>query len=153
MGEFAHLHVHTKHSSFDGHGKLHGGSIPAVEKAASLLMDAWKNRDKILNDDSLYNQQLDWTPSGGSFCGDLPMPIGLILECWMDNGPFILPDGRKIFQFQGGLSGRCGGSAIDMETGKISPFWSKQGNDLSFPQLWKKRSEIWKRHKKSLESH
>lgn len=116
-------------------------------------MEAWKNRDSIIGNESLYNQQLDWVPSGGSFCGDLPMPIGLILECWLDCGPFILPDGRKVFQFQGGLSGACGGSAIDMETGKISPFWSKQGKDLSFPQLWKKRSEIWKRHEERLTDH
>lgn len=119
------------------------------DMTASVLKDAWNNREKILADESLYYQELDWIPSGGSFCGDLTMPIGLILECWLDNGPFILPDGRKIFQFQGGLSGACGGSAIDLETGKISAFQAKQGNDLCFPVLWRKRAELWNRHKRT----
>ena len=144
---------HSTNGIFTLYGRRRTHGAYYSDMAASILMEAWKNRDNILGNESLYNQQLDWVPSGGSFCGDLPMPIGLILECWLDNGPFILPDGRKIFQFQGGLSGACGGSAIDMGTGKISPFWSKQGNNLSFPLLWKKRSKIWKRHKERLKEH
>lgn len=115
---------------------------------ATALMGAWKDRDRVLSDEGLYCQELDWKSSGGSFCGSLPMPVGLILECWLDGGPFILPDGRRIFQFSGGLSGACTGSAIDIETGEISPFWSKQGNILSFPVLARKRKEMCDRHRR-----
>lgn len=115
---------------------------------AAALLSAWKDRDRILSDEELYGQELDWKSSGGSFCGSLPMPVGLIMECWQDGGPFILPDGRRIFQFSGGLSGACTGSAIDIETGEITPFWSKQENSLSFPVLARKRREMWDRHRK-----
>lgn len=115
---------------------------------AAALMGAWKDRDRILSDEELYGQELDWKSSGGSFCGSLPMPVGLILECWLDGGPFILPDGRRIFQFSGGLSGVCTGSAIDMNTGEITPFCSKQGNSLSFPVLARKRKEMCDRHRR-----
>ena len=114
---------------------------------AAALMGAWKDRERILSNEELYGQELDWKSSGGSFCGAFPMPVGLILECWMDEGPFILPDGRRIFQFSGGLSGACTGSAIDMNTGEITPFWSRQGNDLCFSDLAGKRQEIWDRHR------
>lgn len=112
---------------------------------AQALMSAWKERNAVLSDEKLYGQELDWENSGGSVCGILPMPVGLILECWLDGGPFILPDGRRIFQFSGGLSGTCTGSAIDIETGEITPFWSKQGNNLSFSVLAKKRKERYDR--------
>ena len=115
---------------------------------AAALMGTWKDRGRVLSHEELYCQELDWESSGGSFCGALPMPVGLILECWLDGGPFILPDGRRIFQFSGGLSGACTGSAIDIETGEISPFWSKQGNNLSFPVLARKRKEMYERHRR-----
>lgn len=113
---------------------------------ALFLIDAVQQKDHILADENLYNQELDWFKSGGSFCGNLPITVGHILECWDAGYPFILPDGRRIFHFQGGLSGRCCGSAINLDTGEISSFHSDSENKLSFPHLWRGWASVRRAH-------
>ena len=101
-----------------------------------MLMDAWRNRGKVLADPSLYCRELEGFFSGGDIIGTVEMPLGLVIKCWKEGSPFILPDGRRIFSFSGSiLSGVCTGWAVDLDTGEISPFRSKEGNEVTFQRL------------------
>ena len=105
-----------------------------------MLMDAWCNRGKVLADSSLYSRKLEGFSSGGYPIGKVEMPLGLILECWAEGSPFTLPDGRWIFCFKGSiLSGVCHGWAVDLDTGEISTFKSREGSEVTFHRLLMER--------------
>ena len=106
------------------------------------LQNAWNNREHILSDPEQYERTPEWTRSGCQFFS-IWMPIGLILECWMDGGAFILPDDRRIFSFSGSaLSGCCNGWAVDLRTGEVSAFESKKGNNVIFHTLLWARNRV-----------
>lgn len=118
------------------------------QETASKLLGALKDREAILAKEELYRSELDWFHSGSWFCGRLPMPIGFILELWQESPMFTLPDGRKIFQYSGGLSGVCRGWAVDTETGEISSFHSDAEHKICFQDLWHEAARIWIRDPK-----
>lgn len=88
------------------------------------ILEAWRMRDTIIADQRMYVTELPDCKSGTSFAGQIYLPIGALLECWMNCSEFRLPDGRYIIRFASGLSDFTEGEAISMNTGKISRFSS-----------------------------
>jgi len=93
------------------------------ENISAIALNVWRHKEEILSNPGKYISEFPDCVSGTSFSGPLFLPIGAILECWINCPEFRLSDGRYILRFASGLSGATHGEAISLKSGKITE-WS-----------------------------